>query len=68
MKYSQAIEELESIVQEMESANISVDELSARIKRASELINICRQALSSTQEEVESILSEIKEKSKPGAQ
>lgn len=53
MNYTQAIEELEAIVQEIESAEIGVDELSTKVKRASELIRYCRQTLSTTETEVE---------------
>lgn len=68
MNYSAAIEELETIVQEIESAQVSVDELSKKIKRASELISICRKALTSTEQEIQGILSDLKEAEKPGKQ
>ncbi|MFW5708302.1 MAG: exodeoxyribonuclease VII small subunit [Bacteroidota bacterium] len=64
MNYTQAIEELEAIVQEIESAEIGVDELSTKVKRASELIRYCRQTLSTTETEVENILQELKETDK----
>lgn len=57
--YLEAITELESIVAEIENQDITVDELSARVKRASELIGICRQALHATEEEVKKILDEL---------
>jgi exodeoxyribonuclease VII small subunit len=61
MKYTQAIEELEAIVLEIENAEISVDELSQKVKRASELIRFCRKTLTSTETEVDSILKDLKE-------
>ncbi|MEE4176106.1 MAG: exodeoxyribonuclease VII small subunit [Bacteroides sp.] len=57
--YSQAIEELEAIVSEIENEDISVDELSEKVKRASHLIQICKDALHSTEEEVKRILEEL---------
>ncbi len=59
INYTEAITELESIVAEIENQDISVDELSARVKRASVLIGICRQALHATEEEVKKILEEL---------
>jgi exodeoxyribonuclease VII small subunit len=61
MNYTQAVEELERIVQEIESGEISVDDLSEKVKRASELIRFCRKTLSSTEAEVETILKDLKE-------
>lgn len=57
--YSEAIQELEAIVNEIENENISVDELSVRVKRAAVLIGICKQALHTTEEEVKKILEEL---------
>jgi len=64
--YSEAIEELENIVAEIENEDISVDQLSDKVKRASELIRICKNVLFKTEAEVNSILKEIQDdKSKP---
>lgn len=57
--YSEAIEELEAIVTEIENEDISVDVLSQKVKRASVLIGICRNALHTTEEEVKKILEEL---------
>jgi len=54
--YSKAIEELEIIVTEIENEDISVDELSAKVKRAAELIRICKTVLYKTEEEVNAVL------------
>lgn len=59
--YSEAMEELERIVREIEDADISVDELSKKVKRASVLIRYCRSKLHSTESEVEEILKQIRE-------
>lgn len=55
--YTQAIAELENLVSQMESAEISIDELSEKVKRASFLIKLCREKLTSTEKEIGSILS-----------
>ena len=55
--YTQAITELEDLVSQMENSEISIDELSEKVKRASLLIKICREKLASTEKEIGSILS-----------
>jgi len=59
--YKQAIEELETIVNEIENESISVDELSEKVKRASLLIRLCKTKLTKTEEEVSKVLEEMKQ-------
>ena len=59
LKYTEAFEELQQIVSDLEDGEISVDELSVKIKRASELIKLCKQKLVSTEEDVNQILKEL---------
>ncbi len=57
--YTDAFEELQNIVSEIEQGEISVDELSEKVKRAAELIRICKNKLSATEEDVNAILKEL---------
>ena len=57
--YAEAFEELQQIVSEIEEGQISVDELSAKVKRAAALINICKTKLTSTEEDVNKILKDL---------
>lgn len=57
--YTKAFEELQEIVHEIESGEISVDVLSKKVKRAAELIKICKNKLNSTEEDVNKILKEL---------
>ena len=57
--YVAAFEELQTIVAEIESGDISVDDLSEKVKRASELIHICKLKLTTTEENVAKILKDI---------
>ena len=41
--YTEAFDELQQLVQEMENGEISVDELAIKVKRATELIAFCKQ-------------------------
>lgn len=59
--YQDAFEELQQLVQEIENGEISVDELSVKVKRAAELIQVCKRKLTSTEEDVNEILRELGE-------
>ena len=61
--YTEAFQELQEIVSEIEQGEISVDELSEKVKRAAYLIRICKSKLTSTEEDVNKILEELDESS-----
>jgi exodeoxyribonuclease VII small subunit len=63
--YADAFEELQLIVSEIEGGGISVDELSAKVKRAALLIKICQDKLSATEEDVNRILKELEANDSP---
>ncbi len=51
--YAEALAELESIVASMEQGQVDVDQLTSKIKRATELVGYCRDRLSTVQSQVE---------------
>ena len=51
--YTEAFEELQEIVSQIEEGEISVDELSEKVKRAATLIKICKTKLTTTEEDVD---------------
>jgi len=57
--YTQAFDELQTIVNQMENSQISIDQLDTKIKRASELLKICKDKLFKTEKSVQKILDEI---------
>lgn len=59
VSYTDALNELNEIAREIENESIAVDELSIKLKRASELITICRAKLRLTEEEVKKIIGEM---------
>jgi exodeoxyribonuclease VII small subunit len=59
--YTEAYEELQEIVSEIERGEISVDELSQKVKRAALLIKICKDKLTSTEGDVNQILKEMED-------
>ncbi|MCZ2356286.1 MAG: exodeoxyribonuclease VII small subunit [Bacteroidia bacterium] len=62
--YTEAFNELQTIVAEIEQGEISIDELSQKTKRAALLIRICKQKLRTTEEDVNNILKEIADETK----
>lgn len=57
--YTKAFEELQEIVTQIEGGSIGIDELSEKVKKAAELIKICKAKLHSTEEDVKQILKEL---------
>jgi len=63
--YKAAFTELQEIVSEIERGEISVDELSQKVKRASYLISICKNKLTTTEADVNKILHELETSANP---
>jgi exodeoxyribonuclease VII small subunit len=61
INYTEAFEELQAIVEEIENGQISVDELSEKVKRATFLIKLCKTKLTSTEEDVSKILKDLED-------
>ena len=61
MTYKEAMEEIESVVEKLEDNRLEIDELSAQVKRVSELLTFCKAKLHETEEEVEKVLKEMDE-------
>lgn len=59
IKYTEAYDELQEIVADIEEGEISVDELSKKVKRATELIRVCKSKLTETEGDVNKILEEL---------
>ena len=59
INYTAAYDELQQIVLEIETGEISVDVLSTKVKRAAELIKLCKTKITQTEEDVNAILKEL---------
>lgn len=53
LSYTEAMQRLESILSQLEEGNKTVDELSALVLEASELIKLCRTKLRTTEESIQ---------------
>ncbi len=57
--YKDAIEEIESIVEEIENETVDVDVLTEKVKRAAFLIKYCKGKLKKTDDEVKKVLKDF---------
>lgn len=57
--YIDAFNELQQIVSDIEAGDVNVDELAQKIKRASELIAVCKAKLIASEEEVDRLLNQL---------
>jgi exodeoxyribonuclease VII small subunit len=68
VNYTKAFAEFQEIVHDIENGEITVDVLSKKVKRAAELIKICKSKLTSTEEDVNKILRELSAADEPEAE
>lgn len=59
--YTAAITKLRQIIEDIERGELDVDVLSAKVKEAGRLINLCKDKLLKADEEVKKILDELDE-------
>lgn len=64
ISYTDALNELNEISHAIDDESIPLDKLATKVKRASELIAICRAKLRSTEDEVKKIIGEMGEEKK----
>lgn len=64
IKYKEAAEELNSILESLESDAVDVDEVSIKVKKAIELIVLCREKIENTEIQVKKIVKEFESGSK----
>lgn len=58
MKYEDAMKRLEELVQQMESGDVSIDSLTQKLKEAKQLIQLCKDKLTKTEEEIKKVQSD----------
>ena len=59
ISYTDAYNELKEIVEAIEQSNVSVDDLAKKIERAGLLIQICKDKLTKTEEEINKIVEKF---------
>ena len=58
IKYEEALHELEQIVKMMENDELDIDQMGEKLKRAQQLIRLCKDRLTKTDEEIKAILAD----------
>lgn len=61
IKYNKAIERLDTIIASIESNEIDVDELSAKVKEAIELIKTCKNKIDKAELDVKKVVESLNE-------
>ena len=61
MTYTQAVTELEQLVQKMQDPQCSIDNLSEYTRRSKQLLDICRKKLTAADEQLKQILATIQQ-------
>jgi len=61
ISYSEAMAEIEDILEKIENEELDVDELAEKVKRVSVLLKTCKDKLTKTNEQVEQILKEMED-------
>ena len=57
--YKMAIDEIGSILKQIENQDLDVDDLGNKLKRVNELVRMCKKKLHTAEKEVEKILGEM---------
>jgi exodeoxyribonuclease VII small subunit len=57
-KYEDAVRQLEDILAKMENNELGLDELTKELKKAQQLIKLCKDKLTKTDEEIQRILDQ----------
>lgn len=57
-KYEEAVAQLEDIVNKMENNELDIDQLSQQLKKAKELVKLCKDKLTKTDAEIKKLLDE----------
>lgn len=61
VSYSEAMAEIEEILEKIENEELDVDELAEKVKRVSSLLKTCKDKLTKTNTQVETILKEMED-------
>ncbi|CAN5860223.1 MAG: exodeoxyribonuclease VII small subunit [Ilumatobacteraceae bacterium] len=57
--YARALEELDSILRELEGSDVDVDRLADRVGRATELIALCRDRIQTARLRIDEVMSDL---------
>lgn len=61
LTFGQSLEEIESIVERIESEDVDIDQLAEELQRAAELLEVCRSKIRKAELEVKHIVERLEE-------
>ena len=61
VSYSNAISELEEILDQIEGDDVDLDDLAVKVERASELVEVCRDKIDKTEMQVKTIIDDLRD-------
>lgn len=59
--YAEALDELETILTELEESDVDVDVLAERVARASDLIRVCRDRIGNAKLQIEKVVAGLED-------
>jgi exodeoxyribonuclease VII small subunit len=57
--YADALRELDTILRELEGSDVDVDHLAERVARAAELINVCRDKITTAELKIRQVTADL---------
>ena len=64
-KYSEAVSQLNDILADLQEEGVDIDQVAGKVRRAVELIRLCKDRIQSTEMEVKQIVKEFEEEFSP---
>lgn len=61
LTYQKALDEIESIIEEIENGDPDVDQIGAKIERAVKLVKFCKEGIRNTDEQISKAMKELDE-------
>lgn len=61
VKYSDAVSELEQLLEDIDGEDVDLDDLAVKVERASELIRVCRDKIEHTEMQVRTIIEDLED-------
>jgi len=59
--YGEAITEIDEILEKIEAGELDVDELTAKVKRVANLLDICKKKLKTTETEIQKVIEGLED-------
>jgi exodeoxyribonuclease VII small subunit len=59
LPYGEAVDELERILAELDDEELDVDALASKVRRAAQLIRVCRSRIAGARLEIERVVTEL---------